>query len=86
MNKFAISAFAASMFMITGIAWATADVTGKIRSIDTRAHEIVLQDGQYYLVPVDINLNSFKVGNMVTVTIHQYHDGLNYVVSMAKND
>jgi len=84
MKKIAVSAFVAAMFLAHSAAWALYDVTGKIRSIDKTGHEIVLANGQYYIIPVDLSLDNFKVGDVVNLSVHQYHDGLNYVEAVTK--
>jgi len=89
MNKLTILTFAAVVFMGisfmgTGARATLFDVTEKIRGIDKAGHEIMLADGWYYIVPADLRLDKFKVGDEVTVTAHNYHDGLAYVETMTK--
>lgn len=87
MNKIAVATLAVAMFMVTHSAWATVfGVTEKIRSIDIAGHDVVLADGWHYIIPADLALDTFKVGDVVTVTAHDYHDGLNYVETMTKEN
>jgi len=67
MRKVIVPAAAALIAMSVSFAWA-ADVTGVIKSINAKSHEIVLDDGKTYTVPQSMKLSDFKEGDKVMVS------------------
>jgi Cu/Ag efflux protein CusF len=49
-------------------AWAWSDVTGMIKSIDMKKHEITLDDGKTYMVEKKVKLSDLKTGDKVMVS------------------
>ena len=73
MRLTALGLASAVMFVSTA-AWATYDVTNRIRSVDPVRHEVRLADGLYYLFLKDVDLTGFQPGELVTITVHTYND------------
>jgi len=76
MKTIAFPIIAAAIMIAPTLAWATFDVTDRIRSIDARAHEIQLRNGQYYRFLTDVKFDSFKVGDMVRIRVHAYDNNI----------
>jgi len=67
MHKSAVALAAAALFGAVSIASA-ADVTGMIKSIDTTAKTVTLDNGEMYKFPSTFDAANFKVGDKVKVT------------------
>ena len=83
MKKFAIPILAASMVMNAGLAFAWSDVTGTIKSMDVKTHEMTLDNGETYMLENTVNPLVFKVGDKVTVTT-QIENNKNMVNKVVK--
>jgi Cu/Ag efflux protein CusF len=85
MKKMAVPALAALMVMSGSFAWAWSDVTGTIDKINMKSHEIVLDNGETYMVQKNVKLDSFKKGEKVTLSVEN-EKGKNMAnkVTMAK--
>jgi hypothetical protein len=46
----------------------SADVTGKIRSVDVVNDVVTLESGVFYQLPAAIKLDGFKAGDQVTIS------------------
>ena len=46
-----------------------ADVTGAIKSVDTKKHEVVLDNGQTYIFPAKVDLSKMKAGETVKIKL-----------------
>lgn len=68
MRKYTILALAGAFAMSTGAAWAWSDVSGTIDKIDTKAHEIVLDNGQTYSLEKKVRMGKLKKGEKVTLS------------------
>lgn len=67
MKRILLSTIAAAALFTTTAAFA-ADVTGAIKTIDAKKHELVLDNGQSYMLPMKADLSKLKVGEKVKVT------------------
>lgn len=67
MHKLLITTFIVASIAVVTVARA-ADVTAKVKSIDTAKSTITLADGKVYEVGKTLNLGSLKVGDKVKVT------------------
>jgi len=67
MRKSAIALAAAAIFGAVSTASA-ADVSGMIKSIDTTAKTVTLDNGSVYKLPATFDAAKFKVGDKVKVT------------------
>ena len=85
MKKMAAPALAALMVMSASFAWAWSDVTGTIDQINMKSHEIVLDNGQTYMVQKNVKLENFRKGEKVTLSVEN-EKGKNMAnkVTMAK--
>ena len=85
MKKMAVPALAALMVMSGSFAWAWSDVTGTIDKINMKSHEIVLDNGQTYMVQKNVKLENFKKGEKVSLSVEN-EKGKNMAnkVTMAK--
>lgn len=66
MKRIIISTIAATALLGTGTAFA-AEATGAIKSIDTKNHHIMLDNGQTYTFSNKANLSRLKVGEKVKI-------------------
>jgi methyl coenzyme M reductase beta subunit len=83
MKKFAVPALAALMVLSAGTAFAWSDVTGMIKTINPKSHEIVLDNGKTYVLDQGVAIGTFKTGDKVTMTT-QVENGKNMVNKLAK--
>ncbi|MCX7888962.1 MAG: DUF1344 domain-containing protein [Rhodobacteraceae bacterium] len=67
MRKFILPAILAVSVGLTGAAFASTTTMGTIKSIDTKAMSVTLDNGQVYLLPPGFKLNTLKVGEKVSV-------------------
>lgn len=47
----------------------SADVTGKIRSVDVVNNVVTLESGVFYQIPAAVKLDGFKAGDQVTISL-----------------
>lgn len=66
MGKVAVFALAASFAMSTGFAWAWSDVSGTIDKVNTKNREVVLDNGQTYMIQKTVRMGNLKNGAKVT--------------------
>jgi Cu/Ag efflux protein CusF len=67
MKRILVSTLAAAVVLGATPALA-AGVTAAIKSIDSKTHEVVLDNGQTYVFPAKTKLSKLKVGEKVKVT------------------
>jgi Cu/Ag efflux protein CusF len=67
MRKTLVVAASLASFMGATAAFAGTDVTGAIKSIDTKAKTITLADGTIYMLPKKFDASTLKVGEKVAV-------------------
>jgi Cu/Ag efflux protein CusF len=84
MRKLAGPAIVALLAMNASFAWAWSDVTGTIKSVDTKNHELVLDNGKTYMVQKDVSLSNFKQGDKVMVST-EVEKGKNMVNKVTKS-
>lgn len=86
MRKVVVFALAASFAMSTGMAWAWSDVSGTIDKINAKNREVVLDNGQTYMIQKTVRMGSLKKGEKVTFSWEQ-QKGKNMVnkVTMEKS-
>ena len=86
MRKFAIIAAAGAMVMGSNFAWAWSDVTGTVDKVDTKTHEVTLDNGQTYMLEKNIKMGNLKTGEKVTLSWEE-QKGKNMVnkVTMEEN-
>lgn len=63
-----IAVTAAALAMSTASAFAWSDVTGKISSVDSKMHKIVLDNGKTYMIEKKVAIASLKPGDTVTLS------------------
>ncbi|HEX5280900.1 MAG TPA: DUF1344 domain-containing protein [Micropepsaceae bacterium] len=66
MRKVVTIALAVSFAMSTGVAWAWSDVTGTVDKINTKNREVVLDNGQTYMIEKKVRIGGLKKGEKVT--------------------
>ena len=86
MRKFAMIAAAGAMVMGSSFAWAWSDVSGTIDKVDTKSHEVVLDNGQTYMLAKNVKMANLKKGEKVTLSWEE-QKGKNMVnkVTMEEN-
>ena len=86
MRKFVIIAAAGTMVMGSSFAWAWSDVTGTVDKIDTKTHEVTLDNGQTYMLEKSLKMGGLKKGEKVTLSWEE-QNGKNMVnkVTMGEN-
>jgi len=86
MRKFAIIAAAGAMVMGSTAAWAWSDVTGTVDKVNTKSHEVVLDNGQTYMLEKNVKMSNLKKGEKVTLSWEE-QKGKNVVnkVTMEEN-
>ena len=82
MKKVVASAVAA-LFALNLTAAFAADVSGTIKSIDAKAHEITLDNGKTYAVDQSVKLTDFKAGDKVMVSAEE-QNGKNVANKVSK--
>jgi Cu/Ag efflux protein CusF len=100
MNKLTVAAgWAAAVLMAANMAWAapkpadaagpskSANVTGKIQSVDVVNEVVTLDSGKYYMIPPAIKLDGFKAGDQVTISVDKdaQGNGTNRANALTKN-
>lgn len=85
MRKVALVALTASFAMSTGFAWAWSDVSGTVDKVNSKNREVVLDNGQTYMIQKTIRMGNLKKGAKVTLSWEQ-QNGKNMVnkVTMEK--
>ena len=84
MKKFCVPALAAALVLNTGLAFAAwSNISGTITSLDIKTHQMVLDNGQTYVLQNTVNPLVFKEGDKVTVTT-QVEKGQNMVNKVVK--
>ncbi len=68
MRKVAVLVLAGTMAMGSSFAWAWSDVSGTIDKIDTKAREVVLDNGQTYMLQKSVKVGALKKGEKVTLS------------------
>jgi Cu/Ag efflux protein CusF len=68
MRKVAVFALTGVMVMGSSFAWAWSDVSGTIDKVDTKTHEVVLDNGQTYMLEKSVKANGLKKGEKVTLS------------------
>ena len=68
MRKVAVFVLAGTMAMGSSFAWAWSDVSGTIDKIDSKSHEVVLDNGQTYMLEKSVKMASLKKGEKVTLS------------------
>jgi len=53
--------------LIAGPAWAWSEVTGSITSVDPKHHEIVLDNGQTYILQSRVKMSGLMAGDKVSL-------------------
>lgn len=67
MKRMILSAISATVLFGATMAFG-ADVTGAIKSIDDKKHEVVLDNGETYIFPNKMDLSKLKAGEKVKIT------------------
>jgi Cu/Ag efflux protein CusF len=67
MRKLLVPLTLAAAVGFSGVAFAATSAQGMIKSIDSKAETITLSDGHTYQLPKGFKLDSFKVGEKVSV-------------------
>lgn len=62
------------------------NISGKLLRVDVANHTVTTADGQYYLVPQNINLDSFKAGDQVSMSVEKDQYGTPHVKTIAEGD
>lgn len=85
MRKVALVALTASFAMSTGFAWAWSDVSGTVDKVNTKNREVVLDNGQTYMIQKTVRMGNLKKGAKVTFSSEE-QNGKNMVnkVTMEK--
>lgn len=69
MRKVAISALAGMVVLGTSsFAFAWSDVTGTIDKLNTKTHQVVLDNGQTYFLEKKVKMGNLKKGEKVTLS------------------
>lgn len=68
MNKLTTIAGAAAFLAASSLAALAAEATGTIVSVDPMAGTIMLDDGNTYVLPPEIDIAALAAGSQVTVT------------------
>jgi hypothetical protein len=63
---------------------ATTSINGKLLRVDVANHTVTTVDGQYYLVPQDINLDGFKAGDQISMSVEKDQYGTYHVKTIAE--
>lgn len=83
MKRFVCAATSALLLLSAGPAFAWSDVSGTVKSIDMKTHMITLDNGKAYEAQAAVNLNTFKVGDKVTIST-EVENGKNVVNKVTK--
>lgn len=78
MRKVAIIAFASAFAMTSGAAFAWSDVSGTVDKVNAKSREIVLDNGQTYMLEKNARMGKLKKGEKVTLSWEQ-QNGKNMV-------
>ena len=68
MRTFAIFTIAGAIAMSTSFAWAWSDVSGTVDKVNAKEREIVLDNGQTYVVEKKTRMDNLKKGEKVTLS------------------
>lgn len=68
MRNVAVFALSGAMVMGSSFAWAWSDVSGTIDKVNMKAHEVVLDNGQTYMLERGVKMGGLKKGEKVTLT------------------
>jgi hypothetical protein len=60
------------------------NIDGKLLRVDVANHTVTTVDGQYYLVPQNINLDSFKAGDQISMSVEKDQYGTYHVKTIAE--
>jgi hypothetical protein len=67
-SKFAVSVLVLGLAGASAMAFAATETkSGDIKSLDAKKHELILSSGETFEVPTTVKLNTFKVGEKVTI-------------------
>ena len=67
MRRFLIPVLLISAVGLSGAAFAASTANGAIKSIDTKAMSVTLDNGTVYMLPKGFKIDSVKVGEKVSV-------------------
>ena len=84
MKTWTVSGLACLLMMNSGLALAWSDVSGTIKNMNIKDHEITLDNGTTYTLETKVNELIFKVGDKVTITT-ETANGKNWVTKAVKN-
>lgn len=75
-----------AVFLAATTAWAqSANVTGKVHTVDIVNRSVTLADGRYYLFPLEIKLEDLKEGDQVTIVVDSDAKINNWAKEIAKS-
>ncbi|MEX0853183.1 MAG: DUF1344 domain-containing protein [Bauldia sp.] len=75
MNRLMIAASAAALLAASSLAALADEVTGAITSIDVAAGTVMLNDGNTYLLPAEVDAAALQVGARVKIIYDKNADG-----------
>ncbi len=75
MKKLVVAAGAAVLLAMSSLAALADEASGSIADIDDAAMTVTLDDGNTYMLPEDVDLTTFQVGDKVTIEYDTDTDG-----------
>ena len=76
MKKLLLPLAATAAVALAGPSWAWSHVSGKITSVDPKAHQMVLDNGTTYRLERGVKVSNLAAGDKVTISVSKGKDHL----------